>query len=179
MPAHSLPAASLSSASAAPAGRLALALLATTLGAIYLVAAVTAPTIALAAFQALVGAAELAWAAATILGPPRPALLRTGALAQLALVALWAMSRTIGLDGPALPVGALDTLCAVDATLIGASALRTSTLSRPRGSMLACQLAAMLAGMTLFTLCVHAHTAASARGFAGGPPGAHYFCRPL
>ena len=173
------------SRSAAPvvsAERLALALLAGTLGGMYLVGAATAASPGLAALQVVVALAELAWAAVSLLGDPEPALLRSGAALQIGLVVLWGLSRTAGLDGPPLPVGAIDGICAVDEIVIAACALRASTARRPAGptSMLRCQLAAMLAGMTLFTLgAAHAHAPGSRGGFFGGAPGGHFLCRPL
>ena len=164
------------------AERLAFALLAATLGGIYLVGAATVATISpgLAAVQAVVGLGELGWAAAILLAKPNRLLLRCGAGAQLVLVVLWGLSRTVGLGGPALRVGALDAICAVDELVIAFGAWHLSAAATGRGMMLRCQLAAMLAGMTLFTLgAAHAHAAGAHGGFLGGRPGGHFFCRPL
>jgi len=167
------------------AERLALALLAATLGGIYAIGAATAATATprstgLVALQGTVALAQLAYAAVLALGVPSPALRRLGAAAQLALVALWVVSRTAGLGGPRLPVGVLDAVCAADEVLLAACALAALAPRRDRAtSMLRCQLAAMLAGMTLFALGAAHHAAATHGRFFGGVPGAHYFCRPL
>ncbi len=169
-------------APAVSAERLALALLAATLGGIYLVGAALATSPGLVALQAVAGIAELTWAAASLLVAPRRALLLSGAAVQLGLVVLWGWSRTLGLDGPPLPVGAIDGICAVDEIVMAACVLRASTAGRaaPPTSMLRCQLAAMLAGMTLFTLgAAHAHAGGPHGGFFGGAPGGHFLCRPL
>jgi hypothetical protein len=173
--------------------RLALALLIATLGAIYLIGAATtwrtAP--ALAAAQAAIGSAQLAWVVALQLSVGTPSgdasashrpqrLLQVGALAQLALLALWAASRTVGLGTSPLPVTALDLICAIDALAIAALAIHRARPAHGPTAIWRCQLAAVLAGMTLFTLgAAHAHASSPSGGFFGGAPGGHFLCRPL
>jgi len=183
MSSPSLPVAAPRPAVRGEAERLALALLAATLAGIYAIgAATTVPTSpALAAVQGAVALAQLAFAAFVAVGSPRPIARRLGAAGQIALVGLWVVSRTIGLGGPRLPVGILDAACVADELLLAACVLYAAGPRRARTgtSMLRCQLAAMLAGMTVFALGAAHHAAVSHGRFFGGRPGAHYFCRPL
>ena len=160
--------------------RLALTLLAATLGAIYLIGALTSwrTSQGLAATELAIGLAQLAWATSLQLSRRPGPLLSLGALAQLALVALWAYSRTIGLGGAPQPVTALDLICAVDALVIAALAAHQARATAGPTAIWRCQIAAMLAGMTLFTLGA-AHHAGPRSSFFGGRPGGHFFCRPL
>jgi hypothetical protein len=76
-----------------------------------------------------VGALQLAaaalvglWAGRVARSPSRH-LLRSGAVGACLLVAAWTATRTIGLAGPAAPVGLLDAMTALDELLLAAFAL--------------------------------------------------------
>jgi hypothetical protein len=166
--------------------RLALRTLAGTLATVYGIAALTLPgpwraltmvLVAVAAIQAL-----LALAGGRL---PAPALALAGA-ADAALLAAWVVTRTRG-----LPVGALDSLCALDAAL---AALLAVSLARGGAQRTgpAVQVALLLAVVTL-SLQLGGHThATDARGpwsqverltggvaEGGGAGGEHFLCRLL
>jgi hypothetical protein len=88
----------------------------------------------LSAALATVGLAAAAWAVRSA-RRPSPGVLLGGAAAALALVALWLLTRAIGLplDGTRrAPVGVLDALTAVDELLLAGFAVAAARSSRRR-----------------------------------------------
>ena len=78
-----------------------------------------------AAFFAVLAPAQFAWGVLVYRRPERR-LLVAGAIGSLLVVAVWAVSRTVGLPiGPGQPeaVGAIDALCSLDETLLAALVL--------------------------------------------------------
>jgi hypothetical protein len=136
--------------------RIALTVLTGTLAAVYLAAAGTmaAGHTDAAAVEATIGVTELAGIAAAGIWRERRWPLVTGAVWQLVLIGLWVVSRTAGLPGERrLPIGELDLLCAADALVIAALAVRCASPHRParraRWPHGLAQLAVMLAVSTV------------------------------
>jgi len=88
---------------------------------------------ALSAGLAVAGVAAAGWAVRVARRPSR-GVLRAGAAAALALVALWAWTRTIGVPFGAgrAPVGVLDAATAFDELLLAAFALAAARSGRSR-----------------------------------------------
>ncbi len=81
-----------------------------------------------AVFFTLVGAAELIWAAAVWGGAERW-LIALGVVANVAILALWAVSRTVGLPigpmpGEVEPIGLVDVVCCLGEVVTVGAALR-------------------------------------------------------
>jgi hypothetical protein len=129
---------------------------------------------AIGAVGALVAAGAGAWALRAARRPSRRTLL-AGAAAALALVALWAWTRTVGvpLDGSRgrAPIGVLDALTAFDELLLAWFAIRAARLaSRGRAGsdrwpLLGC-LAISLSFIALAMGCAPSRSATEARAAA-------------
>jgi hypothetical protein len=126
------------------------------LAAVYLFSAVTMPTGhgAVAAGEAGIAALQLAWIALATVQSRRGWVYVAGIALQLALTALWIVTRTAGLPGIGrLPVGTFDLLCATDALMIVALCWRCAPFARsltPRVRLSVCQLAVILAASTAY-----------------------------
>jgi hypothetical protein len=135
-----------------------------------------------------VAGAQLVWVLALLRLGARRAVLTAGAALELALAAVWLLSRTVGLPGQsALPVGELDVMCLADELIVASLAFSGLRVRAPRSSLRAlgpCQLAVTLAGATLFAWGAgHAHGAAvraSASGIQfGSAAHVRYYCHLL
>jgi hypothetical protein len=166
----------------------AMKVLAGTLAAVYLFSAVTMPGghTVVAAGEAVIAVAELAWIAAVSLVGERRWPYLAGAVLQLALTVLWVASRTTGLPGVGrLPIGVFDLLCAADALVVAVLAWRRAGPSIRRGRVALCQLAVSLAACTVFMsmasmMSMTAPAAAAGAGaWSHGHATAHYFCHLL
>jgi hypothetical protein len=196
---HSLPASSRLAlrASSDHITRTVMKVLAGSLAAVYLFSAVTMPAGhgAVAAGEAAVAVLQLAWVALVSVGAGRRWVYGAGIALQLALTALWIVTRTTGLPGIGrLPVGEFDLLCALDALMVAALCGRCAPWARavtPRVRLGICQLAVILAACTVYMSMASmmtmagpssAHTAA---GSVSGGPGAsshvteRFFCHLL
>jgi hypothetical protein len=137
-----------------------------------------------AVFVAIAGV-QGAWLAAA--RHLRNSALVTGAGLNAALVALWVLSRTVGLpfvSGGPLPVGILDALCAVDSAAVAviAATLALRAASPPAWSRSAPRWGAVaLATASLAALHVHGSSSYPAARIAGGNAAApyHFFCQLL
>ena len=159
------------------------------LAAVYLFSAVTMPAGhgAVAAGEAGIAALELVWIALVTVRSRRGWVYIAGIGLQVALTALWIVTRTAGLPGIGrLPVGTFDLLCAVDALMIAALCWRCAPFGRPvspRVRLGVCQLAVILAASTAYM------SMGSMMGMTGSPsaPAAaahgqsseHFFCHLL
>jgi hypothetical protein len=120
-----------------------------------------------AACFAVVGVAQIAIAARLYRRPPSPAALRAAAASGLALIAVWALSRTIGLPvGPERwtpePIGALDVVASADEALLAVLvALRLAGLARIRAGRAAAAVASV-AGIVLVAVSALAFALAGA-----------------
>jgi hypothetical protein len=167
---------------------LGMAALGAALAAVYAGAAITLPAgqgglvVALCAVAVL----ELAWVVGILRLGPRRGVLGCGLGLQVVLVALWSVSRTVGLPGQGvLGVGELDVICLLDELVVGALAVSGLRRWSARSSLWAlgpCQLAVTLAGATLFAWGgghVHTAQAAGAGIHFGAPAQVRYFCHLL
>ena len=181
---------------AAPADRITrpvMNVLAGALAAVYLYSAVTmaAGHGAVAAGEASIAALQLAWIALATVQSRRGWVYAVGIALQLALTALWIVTRTAALPGVGrLPVGAFDLLCAVDALMIAALCWRCAPFARPLtpGVRLSvCQLAVILAASTAYMsmdsmmAMTGSPSAPAAAGAAAahGQAGERFFCHLL
>lgn len=166
------------------------ATLSAALVAVYAGAALTLPPghTGLALGLAGVAGAQLAWVLALLRLGGRRAVLAAGAALQLALAAVWLLSRTVGLSGQGvLPIGELDVMCLADELIVASLAFSGLRVRAPRSSLRAlgpCQLAVTLAGATLFAWGGgHVHGAAvraSASGIQfGSAAHVRYYCHLL
>jgi hypothetical protein len=162
------------------------------LAAVYLFSAVTMPAGhgAVAAGEAGIGAVLLAWLGLAALRSRSGWVHRVGIALQLALTALWIVTRTTGLPGIGrLPVGEFDLLCALDALVIAALCWRCAPFARPvsqRVRLGVCQLAVVLAATTAYMTMVSmmAMTGPPSSASAGpvaahSQPAPHFFCHLL
>jgi hypothetical protein len=130
--------------------------LAGALAAVYLFSAVTMPAGhgAVAIGEAGIAALQLAWIALATVQSRRGWVYAAGIALQLALTALWIVTRTVGLPGIGrLPVGTFDLLCATDALVIATLCWRCAPFARPATPRLrlgVCQLAVILAASTAY-----------------------------
>lgn len=135
------------------------------------------------AFFAVLGAAQVLWAVAA-LAADRPPLLRTVASVNLAVVALWLVTRTVGLPIGPEPwqpeaAGRADVLCsllevAVAVTLLAAARLPTPAPTEPSarpaaGRFLALVFAGALAVSAVTTPALAATPAGGHAHEHGGP----------
>ena len=179
-----------------PADRItrpAMNVLAAALAAVYLFSAVTMPAGhgAVAAGEAGIAALQLAWIALATVQSRRGGVYVAGIALQLALTALWIVTRTAGLPGIGrLPVGTFDLLCATDALMIAALCWRCAPFARPltpRVRLSVCQLAVILAASTAYMsmdsmmAMTGSPSAPAAAGAAAahGQAGEHFFCHLL
>ena len=170
--------------------------LAGTLAAVYLFSAVTMPGGhgAVAAGEVVIAALQVGWVGMVSAWPRRGWVYGAGIALQLALTALWIVTRTAGLPGIGrLPVGEFDLLCALDALVVAALCWRCAPFARlvtPRMRLGACQLAVILAACTVYMSMASmmamtaptasGHAAAGSLAHAGGDPrAARYFCHLL
>lgn len=160
------------------------------LAAVYLFTAITMPSghAAVAAGEAGIAMLQLAWLAATRLRPGAARVHLSGVVLQVALTALWIITRTVGLPGTGrLPVGEFDLLCAMDALMIAVLCWRSGPWGRagsPRVRLGICQLAVILAASTAYMSMASMMAMASpAIGHSGaashGGPGQTFFCHLL
>jgi hypothetical protein len=166
--------------------------LAGALAAVYLYSAVSMPAGhgAVAAGEAGIAAVQIAWIALAAVQPRRGWVYVAGIALQLALTALWIVTRTAALPGIGrLPVGTFDLLCATDALMIAALCWRCAPFARPltpRVRLSVCQLAVILAVSTAYMsmdsmMDMTGSPSAPAAGAATahGQAGEHFFCHLL
>jgi hypothetical protein len=161
------------------------------LAAVYLYSAVTMPAGhgAVAAGEAGVAALELGWIALAAARSRRGCVYVAGIALQLALTALWLVTRTVGLPGIGrLPVGGFDLLCALDALMVAALCWRCAPFAAPltpRVRLGLCQLAIVLAASTAYMSMESMMTmtaspsAGAGAGAVHGRPAPHFFCHLL
>jgi hypothetical protein len=163
-----------------------------TLAAVYLFSAVTMPAGhgAVVVGEAAIAGLELAWVALVSVRARRAGVYGAGIALQLALIALWIVTRTADLPGIGrLPVGEFDLLCALDALMVAALCWRCAPWARaatPRLRLGVCQLAVILAACTLYmSMASMMAMTASPSAHASGAPGAagqtteRFFCHLL
>lgn len=159
------------------------------LAAVYLLSAVTMPAGhgAVAAGEAGIAALELTWIALVTVRSRRGWVYIAGIALQLALTALWIVTRTAGLPGIGrLPVGGFDLLCAADAIMIAALCWRCAPFGHPVSPQVrlgVCQLAIVLAASTAYMsmgsmMDMTASPSAPASA-AHGQSSEHFFCHLL
>ena len=159
------------------------------LAAVYLFSAVTMPAGhgAVAAGEAGIAALELTWIALVTVRSRRGWVYIAGMALQLALTALWIVTRTAGLPGIGrLPVGGFDLLCAADAIMIAALCWRCAPFGHPvspRVRLGVCQLAIVLAASTAYmsmgSMMDMTASPSAAASAAHGQSGEHFFCHLL
>jgi hypothetical protein len=193
---HSVPAARLSlRVSSDHITRTVMKVLAGTLAAVYLFSAVTMPAGhgVVAIGEAAIAALQLGWIAAVSVRASHGWVYAGGIVLQLALTALWIVTRTAGLPGIGLlPAGEFDLLCALDALMVAALCWRCAPWARaaaPRVRLGVCQLAVILAACTLYmsmasmmamTAPEAGHTGAGSATHGGaGQTGQRFFCHLL
>jgi hypothetical protein len=192
---HSVPAPARSRATS-PADRITrpvMNVLCGALAAVYLFSAVTMPAghPAVAGGEAGIAGLQLAWIALANLRAGQARIYRAGIVLQLALTALWIVTRIVGLPGIGrLPVGEFDLLCAIDALMVAALCWRCAPSARPvtpRVRLGLCQLAVILAASTAYMSMASmmsmaapgaAPTVAGASA-AHGQTSEHFFCHLL
>ena len=136
--------------------RMVMKVLAGSLAAVYLFSAVTMPAGhgAVAVGEAAIAVLQLAWVAMVSVAARRAWVYAAGIALQVALTAVWIVTRTTGLPGIGrLPVGEFDLLCALDALMVAGLCWRCAPWARavtPRLRLGACQLAVILAACTVY-----------------------------
>ncbi len=168
--------------------------LAGALAAVYLFSALTMPAghQVVAVGEAAIAAAQLAWLALAALRSQSAWVYGIGMAVQVALTALWIVTRSVGLPGIGrLPVGEFDLLCAVDALMIAVLCWRCAPVARPvtpRLRLGVCQCAVVLAACTAYmsmdsmmamTGSPPGPGSGSGPVAAHGQPAEHFFCRLL
>ena len=179
---------------AAPVDRItrpAMNVLSGALAAVYLFSALTMPAGhgAVAVGEAGIAVLQLAWLALAAVRSRSGWVYSAGITLQLALTALWVVTRTAGLPGIGrLPVGEFDLLCAFDALVIAALCWRCAPFARPvtqRVRLGVCQLAVVLAATTAYMSMVSMMAMTSPSSGSAGPVaahsqgGEHFFCHLL
>jgi hypothetical protein len=164
-----------------------------TLAAVYLFSALTMPAGhgTVAAGETAIAALQLAWIALVSVRARHGWVYAAGIALQLALTALWVVTRIAGLPGIGrLPVGEFDLLCALDAVMVAALCWRCAPWAgvvTARVRLGVCQLAVILAACTLYMSMVSMMAmTTSSSGHAGAGPAAahgqateHFFCHLL
>jgi hypothetical protein len=165
--------------------------LAGALAAVYLFSAVTMPAGhgAVAAGEAAIAVVQLSWLALAAVRSRSGWVYGAGIALQLALTALWIITRTAGLPGVGrLPVGEFDLLCALDALIIAALCWRCAPFARPvtpRVRLGVCQLAVVLAACTAYMSMASMMAMTGPSSGSAGPVAAHghggeqFFCHLL
>lgn len=121
------------------------------------------------AFFAVVACAQVAWGIRAYRGALSSPVLVAGAWANLAVVVIWAISRTVGMPfgpwaGEAEAIGLTDVMATLDELAVMAlvAALVTTRAGAPRLSWLhgayAVRLAIMLGSASLFATAIGGHT---------------------
>jgi hypothetical protein len=194
---HSVPASSRVAlrASSDHVTRTVMKVLASSLAAVYLFSAFTMPAGhgSVAVGEAAIAALQFAWVALVSVGAHRRWVYVAGIALQLALTALWIVTRTSGLPGIGrLPVGEFDLLCALDALMVAGLCGRCAPWARavtPRFRLGVCQLAVILAACTVYmsmaSMMAMTVPSSAHAGAASGPHGARdqaaerFFCHLL
>jgi hypothetical protein len=161
------------------------------LAAVYLYSAVTMPAghAVVALGEAGVAALELGWIVLAAIRSRRGWVYVAGIALQLALTALWVVTRTVALPGIGrLPVGGFDLLCAADALVVAALCWRCAPFAAPltpRVRLGLCQLAIVLAASTAYMSMesmmdmTTSPSAAAGAAVVHGQPAPHFFCHLL